>query len=668
MEDRRDPEYEPWMRAQAGFARRALDRIPGLASMQARVSALSGSVPFVIMLQRAGQRIFLEKRPAGVDQFQLFVREADGSERVLVDPTRLRSGEAHMSLDWWRASPTGDHVVYGLSPAGSENSVLHVMEVATGQTLAERIDGAQYADPCWLPDGSGFFFNRLAEGARAGTDAYYKNSACWLHRLGAPPGEDQRILARGQFEDVSIEEIDFPTVSTSPGSAYALALLYSGVQREVTAFTARLASVLAGKPTWRRVCAKEDQVTHAKLIGGDLYLLTFKEAPRYKVTRVSAEAPAIAHAQTVVPQSTRVAASIVAAQDGLYVVDLDGGVGRLRRVDRRGGVREVILPFEGALSAIYASADRPGADIILESWVRPPTLYRCDPRTLSLSDTGLQPQPDLDLAPYESKRVLARARDGVEIPLSILFRRDIALDGSNPALVSVYGAYGVTVDPFFLPRNLAFLDSGGVLAVAHARGGGEFGRAWHEAGRLGNKPNTWRDLIDCCEALVGLGYTRPEKLAIQGGSAGAIGAGRALTERPDLFAAAILSVGLTNTLRMEFSQNGPPNIPEFGSVRTEDGFRALREMDSYQHVSDGAAYPAVLLTAGMTDPRVETWHAAKLAARLQTATSSRRPVLLRVEFDGGHGYGATRAQRDAETADIFSFVLWQTGTPGFQAR
>ncbi len=200
------------------------------------------------------------------------------------------------------------------------------------------------------------------------------------------------------------------------------------------------------------------------------------------------------------------------------------------------------------------------------------------------------------------------------------------------------------------------------------RGGGEYGREWHEAGRLLNKPNTWRDLIAAAEMLVAKGWTHSSRLTIKGGSAGGITVGRAMTTRPDLFAAVISEVGVSNTLRAEFSQNGPPNVPEFGSVKTEDGFKGLLAMDAYTHVKDGERYPAVLLTTGMTDPRVDPWQAAKMAARLQAATASGKPVLLRVYFQAGHGLGSTRAQRDLEVADEYAFALWQSGVAGFQPK
>lgn len=259
---------------------------------------------------------------------------------------------------------------------------------------------------------------------------------------------------------------------------------------------------------------------------------------------------------------------------------------------------------------------------------------------------------------------MVTSHDGVRVPLSILHRSGLALDGSHPALLSGYGAYGMTISPHFNPAGLAFLERGGVIAYAHVRGGGEYGKPWHHAGRMATKPNTWRDFIACGEYLVTKGYTSPAKLAGQGGSAGGILIGRAITDRPDLFAAALINVGCTDMLRMETTTNGVPNIQEFGSVKTKEGFDALLAMSAYHHVQDGVRYPAVLLTHGINDPRVEPWMSAKMTARLQAATAGGRPVLFRVDYQAGHGVGSTKAQRQEELADEWAFVLWQAGEAG----
>ncbi len=325
------------------------------------------------------------------------------------------------------------------------------------------------------------------------------------------------------------------------------------------------------------------------------------------------------------------------------------------------------MPFSGAIaqSAFYANTLQDGVWFPLESWVRPATIcHGVAPGTVTR--TNLAPQPAIDVSQYTSEEVFVAARDGVHIPLSIVYRKGLKRDGTAPLLLEAYGAYGITLDPYFLSRWLPFLDRGGIFAVAHVRGGGELGEDWHQAGQKAQKFHSWQDTEDCILHLITANYSSHRKAAVIGGSAGGITVGRLLTERPDLAAVVISMVGVSDAMRSEFSPNGPPNIPEFGTVKTEDGFHTLLGMDAYQHVHDGVKYPSGVLTTGLHDPRVSPWEPTKMTARLQAATASHNPVLLRVEADAGHGIGSTRAQRDQETADIAAFILWRTGDPRYQ--
>ncbi len=672
MENPKDAQWEPYVRAQAAYARRVIDAIPGRTALARRIAALSGAAEVGNAMQVAGELVFVEKRPAGASDFRLYVRRGlDGADKLLVDPAQRRRGKTHYSMNYWLASPDGRHVMYGLSASGSEQAVIEIMETATGRILPERIDRAQYPSPSWLPDGSGFFFNRLAEGRQPGAEDFYKDSVCWLHRLGTDPKNDLRVLSRGQFPGVELRDIDFPIVVCDPGSRHAVAVLVGGVQRELPLFTHSLDGAMRGADGWKRACTLEDRVTGLALRGDDLWMLTEKDAPRGRVLLARAAEPAFAGAREVVSQGPTLIRAIVPARDGIYLQELDAGIGRLRRLpvgaDGPGTPVPVALPFDGAIETVVTATDRDGALLRIESWVRPAQVLdvRADGRA---GATRLLAAPRIDVSAYESIETFATAKDGVRIPVSVVYRKGVKRDGTAPLLIQAYGAYAINSDPFFGPRYIAWMERGGVWATAHVRGGGEYGREWHEAGRLLTKPNTWRDLIASVEMLIAEGWTSASRVTINGGSAGGITVGMALTERPDLFGCVISQVGVSNALRAEFSQNGPPNIPEFGSVTTEDGFKGLAAMDAYTHVRDGTRYPAVMLTTGMTDPRVDPWNAAKMTARLQAANASDRPVLMRVDFDAGHGIGSSRSQRDAEVADMFAFALWQSGVAGYQIR
>jgi prolyl oligopeptidase len=387
------------------------------------------------------------------------------------------------------------------------------------------------------------------------------------------------------------------------------------------------------------------------------------------VLRTDARKPDVASAETVVPQGEPVIHTIGAAQDALYVRLLDGGPSRVIRVlyGPKPKTEPVPLPYEGSVK-VDTDGRLSGALLWENAWTRSLRVFEYDPVAKRATDTKIQPRGPFDDPPgLMAEEVKARSHDGAMVPLSIVRKKDSQLDGSNPAYLSGYGAYGTTQEPGFNQVLLAWLERGGIYSVCHVRGGGEYGEDWHVAGKGLTKANTWKDFIACGEYLVAHGYTTPGRLSGEGGSMGGVLIGRAITERPDLFGAAIISVGLTDTLRAELTDNGQTNIPEIGSVKTEEGFRALYEMSTYVHVKDGTRYPAVLLMTGSNDPRVDPWHSGKLTARLQAASVSGKPVLLRVDYGAGHGSGGGKQAMLESIADLVSFLLWQAGAVGFEA-
>ena len=665
MENDSDPQWLPFLRGQDAHARAVLARIPGRARLLNRIRALSGATALTRAAVRAGGRLYYEQRPAGAENYKLFVSE-QGVSRVLIDPTRMSAdGGGHWSLDWWEPAPDGRRVVYGLSRDGSEDSVLHVLRVADGGDLPERIADTEGAQPAWLDDGSGFFYNQLT--GKVDTPERYLDSQARFHRLGTDPQSDPILMKRGLDPGVQYEKIQVPAIATFQGSRYAL-LFLSDVRRESRLLIAPVADAAAYRARWTPVAGFEDEVTDAVIDGDTLYLLANREHPRGRVLKASVSAPAVAGAVEVVPQGPVVIEDFARARDGLYLRMMDGGIARLKRLARDGQVADIALPFDGTLSALATDPTEDGALFSFTGWLDPADIWSVDAQG-KVAATGLTPRPAIDVGGYDTERRFATARDGTRIPYSLIFRKGLKHDGSTPAWISAYGSYGSPgYTPSFAGRTLALIDAGFIVGYAAVRGGGEFGREWHKAGQLMNKPNTWRDLIDVCEDLCRLNYTAPARLAIGGRSAGGITVGRALTERPDLFAAVIDGVGWSNPLRYVAEQNGYGEEPEWGAIAEESGYRALKLIDSYQAVKDGVAYPAVLLTTGVTDPRVAPFHVAKMAARLQAATSSGKPILLRVDFDAGHGIGSTRAQQDREASDTYAFLLWRTGVKGYQPR
>lgn len=662
MEDAKNPEFTSWLKAQAAYASSRIERLPMRGDLFKRLEELSNVNHEVSGARRVGENYFYYKVAPGENDRKLYVRQKlTGAERLLVDPEKLSADGKRYSIAAYSVSQNGRYVSYIVSPGGSEFGELRVLEVASGRDLGERIDRTRWSAGSWLPDGRSFVYwrQRKPDIGAPMTEALQR-SRVYLHVLGADPDKDKPVHGYGVNPDLKIEPALFPWVWVQYGSKYALAVLDTGVSPNYAFFIAPVAALKQPTVPWRKIADFSDEVRSIVVHGHDLYLLSYKNAPRFRILRTSATTPDLAGAREVVPSGQAIISGISGARDALYVQLLDGGIGRLLRVDYKDhSRREIKLPYDGAIFELSVDPRRAGVLLAMHSWVRPPGYFIFDPKQSALMETSLQPRSPIDVSAFESVEVAARSHDGIMIPLSIVYQRGLKRDGNNPALLLGYGAYGFPLHPAFNPRALAWLERGGVLAFAHVRGGGEYGREWHTAGQKLTKPNTWKDFIACAEYLIGEKYTSSPRLAGQGRSAGGILIGNAIAERPDLFAAAIINVGVMNPLRFETTANGPPNIPEFGSVKTEDGFKGLLAMDAYTKIRDRTAYPAVLLTHGINDPRVEPWLSAKMAARLQAATTSGRPVWLRIEYDAGHGIGTTKSQRDEEQADTYAFLFHQ---------
>lgn len=594
----------------------------------------------------------------------LFVREGlAGRERLLLDPARLADGTRRATIAWISPSPDARHVAYGVALAGSPDVTLHVLDVARGTDLPFEIDRARFnAHLAWHPGGASFYYSRIPE-----TEPRYANIRVYRHVLGRETARDEVVFASGVGGARGVPEYALPWIVVPRESRFAYAVTQEGRERDLAVHVTELRDLEAGRPKWHRIASFEDRVSAIEAWRDDLYLVVHSGTPRGRVLVVNARKPDLAAAKLLVPQGDSVIQSMALARDALYLRTMVGGVDRLERMPlgvlRRRDTQYVRTPFDTSITRLIADPRVPGAVLQIEGWLDPPVVVQVDAAG-ELHDTALQPRASLDLGALDDVRLYATAKDGAKIPITLVYRKSTQLNGANPTLLVSYGSFGVSLAPAFDAQRLAWLERGGVIAFAHVRGGGEYGQMWHDAAKGGGKSTTVSDLVAVAEFIVAYGFTAPRRLALMATEAGGIAAGGAVVRRPDLFCALVARAPLMDMLRYEAMPAGRFDVPEFGSAATPEGAQALGELSPYHLVSPQREYPAALLLAPTGDWRVPAWQPAKMAARLQAATAGGKPVLLRVEDAAAQP--AVGADRAAEMADIYAFVLWQMGDPAFQ--
>ena len=658
-----DPSTIGWMKAQGAYTRSILDAIKPRAALEAKIAAFTGSFGFTQGYVNYGGRAFYEERVPGSDNFDLVASDKAG-KRKIVDVAALRAahGGTPYAINYFFASPDGSKVAAGISQGGSEAASIFVYDAATGKQIAGPLDRADPGYVAWSENSTGLYVTRLKQLAPGEADfEKYRNATLVAWDLKSEP---VAILGPGVGRGPVFLPDETPALSIPPGAPIAIAVSFNGMQAEQALWLAPVSQVNDPNVKWTPFVTRTDEVIAEDAAGDTIYLLSHKNAPTFQVLSVKAGQP-LASARVLVPaEKDRVIDSIHAASDALYVLARRGAYSLLLRVQYASGkTEEVALPFKGHIDEAFTDARQPGITIALESFVVPPATFAYDPAKKIFFGRELGLTPHDDSGRYEISDLEARAEDGVMVPDTLVRPRNSK--GPQVVLIEAYGSYGYSQLANFSRRVATFLEAGGTYASCHVRGGGELGDAWRLAGKDANKVHTWRDLIACAEDLIARGYTTKDKLFISGGSAGGIAMGRALTERPDLFAGVINLVPGANTLRNELQPSGPLNIPEFGTITTEQGFKNLYEMDTIQHVRPGVQYPPVLITTGLNDPRVSPWEPAKLAAALQ-ASGTARPILLRIDEEAGHGIGSTKSQDDALYADMWAFVFWRAGLADWQ--
>lgn len=661
LEEVKNKEVQDWFKKQADYTSQVLSTLPERAKIAEELRAIDRIITTKYgNLSKRSNTYFYIKRLPGEKVAKYYLREGDtGKEILLFDPETYISGKlVDFQVD---VSDDGSRILFNLSEQGSELGDIRIMDVKTRQFLPDVIAHASGA----FKDGS---HSEIIYGQAKSYDTHdpeiWLNTPCKIHVTGTNPDKDRIIVSRAQNPELGLLPSEFPNLTDFKNSPYIF-VSKASVENYQEIFYAPRSEFYKSKINWKPLCTKADEVWSFYVNGKDLFFLTTKGNSLFSLKKTSLEAPDLAGAKDVIAgDSDWKLASVAQARDFLIVQKTKNGlINELVLYHlKTGRLSKLETPLTGNLEAYSVSPDLNEIALINLGWNIPLNVYRynLESKVFDKGPFHMQtPFPNLNNIVFEELEV--PSHDGTMVPLSIVYdKTQQKKDGSNICFMQGYGAYGMTpYTPYFSSRTLPLLNRGVVLAFAHVRGGGEKGRDWYLAGKKVTKPNTWKDFNACAEYLVKNNYTSSAKFAISGASAGGILIGRAITERPDLYQCAIPKVGCMNALRMEFSPNGPANIPEFGTVTDPAEFKALFEMDAYQHIKKGEKYPAQLITTGFNDPRVESYIPAKFAARMQAENGSPNPVLLDVDYKAGHYGGSTVEEQIQQAAKEYAFILWQ---------
>jgi prolyl oligopeptidase len=653
-----DPEVQAWTQAQDRRTRAHLAAFPGMAGLKERVKELMFKPVgrYGAVARRGANWFALKSQPPRQQPFLVTLASPDdlASEKVLLDPLAL-DPSGGSTIDFFEPSPDGRLVAVSISEKGTESGALRLFEVAGGKELPDRLPrvngGTAGGSVAWAAGGAGLWYTRYpATGERPAEDLAFFQEV-WFHKVGTPVEQDVYELGR-EFDAPRIAE---HFLEASEDGQRVLDLVQRGDGGEFALY------VRKPEGGWRQVAGIADGVKAARHgLDGGLWLLSRAGAPRGKVLRLSADDPDLARATAVAAAAEGAIDDFAVTASRLYLAEIAGGPSTLRVLDLAGKPLGV-LPTEPvtAVSALHRTG--PGEVLYQSSsFTLPPAWFLAEDGATAPRRVALSARAPVDYSDVEVIRELAVSKDGTKIPITILQRQGTKRNGRNPALLTGYGGYGVSVLPYYSNTRRVLLDHGFVLAVANIRGGGEYGEEWHLGGNLTRKQNVFDDFAACAKHLADRGYTRPERLVLQGGSNGGLLMGAMITQHPGIARAVVAQVGIFDMIRVEETPNGAFNVTEFGTVKDPAQFAALHAYSPYHRVQRGTAYPAVLFTAGANDPRVDAWHAKKMTARLQAATSSRRPVLLRVS-GFGHGMGTPLDERVAEAAETYAFIFEQLG-------
>ncbi len=656
LEDVDSPETRAWIAAQNAVTEAYLANIPARERLRQRLTELWNYPRRQAPVKRGGR--YFQWRNTGLqNQDVLTVASSlDAEARVLLDPNMLWP-DGTTAIAAWSVSADGRHLAYGTSAAGSDWVTWRVREVDSGQDLPDVLEWSKFSSAAWRLDSGGFYYVRYAAPSGQTYTAVNEGQELYYHRLGEAQAQDTLVYARPDHKDWLFDAV------VSDDGNYLVLHVNQGTDTRNRLFYQDLAT---GGGMVELIAELEAHYTYVGNDGPRFYLHTNYAAPRGQLIALEVTRPERKGWETLVAENADPLEQVLMVHDQFVALYLHDAYHQVRLFERDGRpAGEVALPAMGSVKAregVGLSGWRADDELfyLFSSYMHPPTVFRYDFERAS-SQVLFAPPIQFDFSPYLTRQAFAVSRDGTRVPMFLVHRRGLVADGSHPTLLFGYGGFNFALTPEFAAKHLAWLERGGVLAVANLRGGSEYGEDWHRAGSLANKQNVFDDFIACAEHLIASGLTSTPRLAIEGGSNGGLLVGACLTQRPELFGAALPDVGVMDMLRFHKFTIGWAWVSDYGSPDDPEQFKVLRAYSPLHNVRPGTVYPATLVTTADHDDRVVPGHSFKFAAALQAAQAGAAPVLIRIQAEAGHGPGKPISMEIAERADMLAFLVQTCG-------
>ncbi len=676
LENLKDPDVIKWMEIETKYSESILKNIPKRNDLLQRMLNIDKKSEFIYgaINITTDDGYFYNKMRSGDNYRKLYYKKGlNGREQLLFDPGNFKpESKKKYVISYYKPATDGSKVVIALTEGGKEIAEVIIYDVLKNKMLPEIITNtwpSGIGGISWLPDNSGIVFVHIPNIDSKSSD-FIMNTQSVVYKIGSNPNTIKDIFSKAKNPELKLNKEDFPVVKIRQKFNNYIFGRIGGVSSYQDNYYAKVTDIYKDDIIWKPFYKKEDKIQTSIINGNDIIFVSEKnnKSQFYKTSLIS---PNFSEAEVLIPQiKDEIIDDVVKTKDGLFFTTVKNGVVANFYFYNGRDYKKIKLPTpSGKIYMQTISEDVSDIWISCSGWTQDRKRYKYDIKTDTLKPEDFRDEPDYpEYKDIVVEEIEIKTHDGLDLPLTIIYKKGLNKNGKNRVIMDGYGSYGDSNEAYFNPYSLLWVADGGILAYAHVRGGGEKGDQWHKGGFKETKPNTWKDFITSAEYLIKEKYTSSEYLGVEGASAGGILIGRAITERPDLFKAAVINVGSLNMVRSEIAPNGPNNVKEFGTVANKEEFKALLEMDAFHHIKKGIKYPATLITTGMNDPRVTAWEPAKFAAKLQANNSGNNPTLLNVDQESGHGGDVSSDKLYDKLADSYAFFYWQLGHPDYSIK